>query len=296
MKFDIAKASKKLSQLDLKFCKGSFDIEMFWFRVMTVEGEWNIARHTHSAYEFHFVADGMSMVRMDTYEFRVCKGEFYITKPGEYHEQINIDSSKYVEYCMNCHISLNNENNIEDLIIYKFLNDNKCSAFRDYNGTIKIFEKVLYCAYYEKIGYYNQIQLYILLILISSVQVISKNRDYNYEVPVKHKKDDYRFTQITQYIFDNIGNKVITKDIADYMYLSEKQINRIIKKKTDLSTKQYINKIKLKKAKDLLKNTDLLVKEISEQLGFSSEYYFSQFFKREEGYPPGLFRTNIINF
>ncbi|GKX29402.1 hypothetical protein SH1V18_18820 [Vallitalea longa] len=296
MDFDINKASKKLSQLDLKFSKGSFDIEMYWIRVMSVDGDWNIARHTHSSYEFHFVADGMSVVKMDTYEFTVNKGEFYITKPGEYHEQINVNGNRYVEYSMNCKISLNSEHDIEEAMIYKYLNDDKCQGYNDSNDIINLFEKVLSYAYYEKIGYYNQIQLIILLIIISSVQVMSKNMDYDYEVPHKHKKDDYRFSQITQYIHDNIGNKIITKNIADYIYLSEKQVNRIIKKKTNLSTKQYINKIKLNKAKDLLKNTDLLIKEISEKLGFSSEYYFSQFFKREEGYPPGMFRINTMNF
>ncbi len=100
MEVDRGKASYKLSQLDMKFSKGSYDIEMYWFRVMSVDHDWYIGRHTHSAYEFHFVAEGMSTVKTDTDEFIVKKGQFYVTKPGEYHEQVNINGKHYVEYCM----------------------------------------------------------------------------------------------------------------------------------------------------------------------------------------------------
>lgn len=292
MKIDITKASRKLSALDLKFQMGSFDIEMFWLRVMTNDGEWKIGRHTHSAYEFHFVAEGESLVKLDNESFRVEKGQFYITKPGEYHEQTNVESKKYVEYSMNCSITSTHTENIEEALIYERLNQDQCKGYEDNNGILMLFEKVLECAYYEKIGYYSKIQHYILLILIASVQVLSENEDYNYKVPLKQKKDQYRFDQITQYIHDNVHGPIITKDIANYMYLSEKQVSRIIKKETGISTKQYINKIKLKKAKDLLKNTNLLIKEIADTLGFTSQYYFSQFFKREEGYSPGNFRSN----
>lgn len=292
MEVDRGKASHKLSQLDLKFSSGSYDIEMYWFRVMTVEQDWYIGRHTHSAYEFHFVAEGMSAVKTDTDTFMVEQGQFYVTKPGEYHEQVNIQGKQYVEYCMHCQITLNQTASTEDALLFKILNDSLCKAYNDRNGIIKLFEEVLGSAYYENIGYYGQIQRYILLIITKAIQVMSEGKQYDYDVPLKHKKGDYRFELMSQYIKDNISSPMMIKHVAGYMYLSEKQISRIIKKKTGLSAKQYINQVKLKKAKELLKDTDMLMKEIAEQLGFSSEYYFNQFFKREEGFPPGFFRMN----
>ncbi|WP_207655776.1 AraC family transcriptional regulator [Vallitalea okinawensis] len=292
---DIAKASRKLSQLDLKFKMDSFDIEMYWFRVMAIENDWKIGRHTHSTYEFHFVAEGESIVRTDQHEFTIKKNQFYITRPGEYHEQLNIDGKKYVEYSMNCAITLNNDTDIEQTIVNERLKKAVCKPFDDNNGILDLFEKVLICAYEEKIGFYSAIKHYILLILLSTVQVINEDMTISYKVPLKHKKGDYRFKQIKQYVEDNVHSPIITKDIATFMYLSDKQVSRIIKKETGISTKQYINKIKLKRAKELLKNSDQSIKEISEMLGFSSEYYFNQFFKREEGYPPGVFRINTVD-
>jgi len=92
---------------------------------------------------------------------------------------------------------------------------------------------------------------------------------------------------------NNIRFQITILSLADYMHLSEKQVYRIVKEQTGKAAKNYINERKLQKAKALLKDTDFSVKEISEKMGFSSEYYFSQFFKRGEGMAPGQFRSNV---
>lgn len=76
------------------------------------------------------------------------------------------------------------------------------------------------------------------------------------------------------------------------MFLSSRQIGRIIRQYNGMTTKEFIIQKKLDKAKQLLKDSELTIKEISDQMGFSSEYYFSQSFKKQEGYPPKIFREN----
>ena len=64
-----------------------------------------------------------------------------------------------------------------------------------------------------------------------------------------------------------------------------------------MTTKELIQEAKFSKAREiLLQRQDLSIREISEMLGFSSEYYFNQFFKRKEGYPPGIFRSNVQKY
>jgi len=77
------------------------------------------------------------------------------------------------------------------------------------------------------------------------------------------------------------------------MFLGEKQISRIVKDATGKTTKELIQECKFQVAKAMLiERQDLTIKQIAEELGFSSQYYFNQFFKRKEGYPPGVFRQN----
>ena len=57
---------------------------------------------------------------------------------------------------------------------------------------------------------------------------------------------------------------------------------------------EYVSFLRLQKAKRLLIDTDLLIKEIAAECGFSNEYYFSNFFKKRTELSPQNFRKEII--
>lgn len=293
MEFDIYKASEKLSQLELKFTMEDISVEMYWFRVMEVGKDWRVSRHNHSSYEFHFVAEGETLVKTDEKSFYARKGQFYVNKPGEFHEQYNIGGENYTEYCMNCKIGLSDSCIEDNSAIYRAITEIPCEAFDDQSGIFCIFEDILNTVFYQPLGYYAKIKHCIFLIIIATLQSIDMVHPLKFEVKVNSKKEDYRLLQIEQFIIDNLDVAITTEDVAKYMYLSEKQICRIIKKDVNLTTKQYINSIKLEASKQLLAYSQKTIDEIAEELGFSSAYYFNQFFKREEGYPPGVFRKNV---
>ncbi len=77
--------------------------------------------------------------------------------------------------------------------------------------------------------------------------------------------------------------------------LSRISLYRHFKKEMGISPKEHINLVKTQRACDLLKNTDLSVKEISYSLGFSEQLYFSRFFKAETGLSPTRYRKTHNN-
>lgn len=294
MKFDLAKASHRLSALDIKFQSDNMLINVAWFRVMTASANWSIERHTHSSYEFHFIARGSCRVTLDSGEFEVNAGEFYITAPSVYHAQRNGHTDEVVEYCLNCDLDLINDIPSEAKHILITLSHSPCRVLKDSTGITEMFYKALSEAYYGCIGFYSNIKSLIIMILTAAARIAGEDFLPVFNIPLKKGKDDYRFDQIKKFIEDNISDSLSVKKIANYMYLSEKQILRIIHEKEGISTKEFVMRIKLKKAKELLKDPRLSIKHIANLLGFSSEYYFSQFFKRMEGYPPGIYRNNTI--
>lgn len=295
MDFDIAKASDRLSELDIKFSSGEFKIEVIWFRVFTAAGSWNISRHKHSTYEFHFIADGSCIVRLDASEFTVSAGEFYLTAPGVYHEQVGIGNAGLTEYSLNCDIDLLSDSPSEAVHLLEILNSTPCRLFRDTTGIIELFRKALEEAYYRRTGSLNSIRSLIVQIIVMSSRSMELYSEYKYNLPLKDKKEEQRYSQIVQFIEDNISSPITIKDIASFMYVSEKQIYRIVKRFRNMSAKELIIDLKLKGARELLKNSSLTLSEISDNLGFSSEFYFSQLFRKKEGYPPGLYRSNNRN-
>lgn len=76
-------------------------------------------------------------------------------------------------------------------------------------------------------------------------------------------------------------------ELADATNMSRSNLLRKIKKLTGLSVSQFIRKIRLENAMELLKEGNTTISEISYQVGFNSTSYFIKCFREEYGYPPG---------
>jgi AraC-like DNA-binding protein len=74
------------------------------------------------------------------------------------------------------------------------------------------------------------------------------------------------------------------------MTMSRSQIHRKIKALTNLSTSIFIRKIRLYKAKELLRTTDFNISEIAYEVGFKDPNYFTHAFVEEFDITPSATR------
>lgn len=95
---------------------------------------------------------------------------------------------------------------------------------------------------------------------------------------------------ITAYIDQNYQNEVSLYDIANRFHVSREYISRKFKQKHQVNIPEYINRLRISKAKILLQNPTLKMAAISEMIGFKNEKYFSLVFKKHEGISPNEFR------
>ncbi|MEN0051513.1 MAG: ATP-binding protein, partial [Bacteroidota bacterium] len=80
------------------------------------------------------------------------------------------------------------------------------------------------------------------------------------------------------------------KALCEALHLSRMHLHRKLKALTGQSTTQYMLALRLERAKDLLKTTDLSISEITYRVGFKSQSHFSQAFAREIGQSPSVWR------
>lgn len=83
-------------------------------------------------------------------------------------------------------------------------------------------------------------------------------------------------------------------EIAEYVHLSPTYLNVCFKKEMKTTLKQYIINVRLSRAKQLLKEKHLKMKDISEECGFADNGYFTKVFRKETGETPLAFRENFI--
>ena len=93
-----------------------------------------------------------------------------------------------------------------------------------------------------------------------------------------------------QYVCDNIESFPTVADVAEYCHLSTKQLTRIFRSNGLVSPGEYITLERVACIEKMLLEDKYSLKEISEIMSFSSEYYLNSFVKRHLGMPPGTYR------
>ncbi|MCU6711572.1 response regulator [Paenibacillus sp. J5C_2022] len=89
-----------------------------------------------------------------------------------------------------------------------------------------------------------------------------------------------------QYVNSNVTEKISLEDMAKLLNLNASYFSRLFKRETNQNFIEYVNMIKLQKAKELLQHTNKSVEEISDYLGYANKSYFIKLFKREMGMKP----------
>jgi len=84
----------------------------------------------------------------------------------------------------------------------------------------------------------------------------------------------------------NLGKSSSAEQIARQLGIGYSYFRKEFKYRTGFSPKQYQIEIRHRRARDLLRNTNLTVKEISERLGYHSPYHLSLDFSKRNGLPP----------
>lgn len=106
-------------------------------------------------------------------------------------------------------------------------------------------------------------------------------------------KSDY--DEIIDYIENNFSNPNLSlKLLADHFHVTQSSISMVIKKITGIGFHKYIVNLRIQSTKNMLKNTDLSISEISEMCGFNSTKTFYKIFKAETGMTALQYRNNFL--
>ena len=97
------------------------------------------------------------------------------------------------------------------------------------------------------------------------------------------------------YIEENITTTLDFNELAREQNLSPNHFRKLFKDATGLSLVEYVNRLRITKARELLMNTDLSISEIAASVGIYDSNYFSRMFKNFMGYSPKQYirRSNL---
>lgn len=100
--------------------------------------------------------------------------------------------------------------------------------------------------------------------------------------------------QIQNYVRQHYIDGFTSAQIQEACGLSYKYAGTLFKEVTGQTIKEYQCTLRLRKAEQLLKETNKSITEIAQLTGFSDVFYFSKIFHRKKGCPPGEYRKAYI--
>lgn len=132
-----------------------------------------------------------------------------------------------------------------------------------------------------ELGSLDELEAWMLQHLNTIIQLV-------HSVYIQAKRPE--IMQAQRYIELHMNSKISLEEIAKELHMNASYFSRMYKKETGETFVEYVNRVKIERAKDLLRWSNHSVEGISESLGYDNKSYFAKLFKSLTGLTPGEYR------
>ncbi|MGG1519312.1 response regulator [Paenibacillus oryzisoli] len=109
---------------------------------------------------------------------------------------------------------------------------------------------------------------------------------------LKHsQKNSHTIKKIKDIIAQKYMENLTIARLSEEVFLSPNYISLIFKQETGENITEYVTKVRMEAAKELLKDNDLKILEVAEMVGYENATYFSTVFKKYTGIHPQKYRS-----
>lgn len=97
------------------------------------------------------------------------------------------------------------------------------------------------------------------------------------------------------YMESHLSQELSLDQVSTYLNVSPYYLSKLFKEEKGSNFISYVTALRMEKAKSLLSDDKLIIKEISCAVGYSDQNYFSKLFKQEFGLTPSEYRDTLFN-
>lgn len=261
------------------------NIQLLYITQAEFGSDWHSIKHTHHFTELFYVIRGNGSFEVEDDEFKVKEDDLIIVNPNVYHTEKGTSSAPF-EYI------------VLGISGLQFLNKDKNEAYdysvynyEDYKHEILFYLRTLVEEIKKEDENFEVIAQNLLEVLI--INIIRRTKKKIRIEATKRVTKECRF--IEQYINEHFTDDITLQTLSDLTYLNKYYIVHVFKKYKGLSPINYLIERRMEEAKNLLETTNFSVSKISNIIGFSSQSYFAQTFKKETNMTPNQYRKQKVN-
>ncbi|HWT26970.1 MAG TPA: AraC family transcriptional regulator, partial [Mobilitalea sp.] len=243
-----------------------------------------ISKHFHNEFEIYYLLNGERYYFIEKQTYHIKEGSLVFIDRNQIHKTVGSDADYHERMLL-----LISEKDLED--IFNYINNQDVSSFFENNyGVIELNEdgqryaEGLLFAITDELeqkhaGYEFLIRSKLTELMIFAYRCKhgeNAELQVNTVRTVKYKK----INEIADYISKNYQKSISLDTISKDFFISKCYLSRIFKEITGFTVNEYINIVRIKKARQHLENSEYSITEIAELIGYESITYFEKVFKK----------------
>lgn len=231
--------------------------------------------------KFYYITDGECEINIEGKCYRGEKGRWFFIPSQTRHSFSHISKNYVTKYWIHFEMKAADERLINSLKLPVYVDVKKDENIVTDFETIFTLEKEgsLSSSLHLKARILDLFSEYLSLSNITSISM--------------SEEDDKNFHKMLTYLNDKLSEKLSIEELSEFMHVHPNYFIRLFKKKMGITPLQYMNRVRIERAKSLLENTILPISDIMLQIGFHDLSAFSKFFKHYSGYSPKSFRRTF---
>lgn len=251
-------------------------------------------RHQHDFLELSIIIDGSVEYIIDDKPVILEKGTVLLFNPGVYHFE------RYTKDMTSTQIHIGFRN----FMLQGFQRDHfpfKTSILhlREFHEEFfSVCQEILVEKAKGEAGYDLMLKTLVMKLIIYILRDAQSTHLESNALKLSYEEQEKQtiVNDIIHYLEKHHTEEVSLSTLSQTLYISPTYISRVFKEETGESPINYLIKLRLTRAKELMESeTDITVKEAANLVGYNDAYYFSKLFKKYYGKPPSAFLKRVAN-
>ena len=239
--------------------------------------------HFHTDHELHYIKSGQYLFQIGSRKYQCGQNTLVILPPNTYHIIRTLGSGTKI--CFQYRVMEGRDDS-------PFLFDS-CEHFFPYTMSEADILIDILNSFLKNRDPFHLLKLKsIFTIMVLNIhekitQLHQAEKLSNYTVSTD------QITSILSFIYENFIRKILLREVADHVFLSERQVTRIIKAETGKTFINFLSQYRIEYAKKLIAETDLSFRTISASVGFLTYNHFWKMFQNFEKISPSDYKKRL---
>ena len=256
------------------------NIRLLYITQARYDTDWHSIAHTHHFTELFYVVQGSGYFLVEDKKFPVKEDDLVIINPNVSHTELG-SKGRPLEYIA---LGINGlkfkDGNLDTTYDYSLHN------FHEFKEEFSFYLKTLLREIQNKGEYFETVCQNLLEALV--LTLVRRTKKQLSFTPTKKITKECRFVE--QYIDEHFMEDITLQTLSDLTYLNKYYLVHSFTKHFGCSPISYLNDKRIEESKNLLETTNHSIAAIASMIGFSSQSYFSQSFKKNTFMTPNEYR------